>query len=59
MNDEILVKISICILIIVILNFIYILYDFYNDYQCSVTTEPNYWIEHNCIKYCRGCKNDK
>jgi len=48
--------IIICIFILIT---IYIGINFYNDYQCSTTTDPNYWVEHNCIKYCKECKNEK
>lgn len=27
------------------------LYDFYWDYQCSITTDPKYFIKHNCLHY--------
>lgn len=36
-----------------------VLIDFYNDYQCSTTTDWEYWESHNCIRYCKECKNEK
>lgn len=33
-----------------------VLIDFYNDYQCSTTTDLEYWESHNCIRYCKECK---
>lgn len=33
-----------------------VLIDFYNDYQCSTTTDLEYWESHNCIRYCKECE---
>lgn len=33
--------------------------DFYDDYKCSTTTDWEYWESHNCIRYCKECKNEK
>lgn len=27
--------------------------DFYNDYQCSITTDVKWFIENDCVKYVR------
>ena len=30
---------------------IYEIFDFYNDYQCSTTTDINWFMENNCMRY--------
>ena len=46
------------ILCIFILIMIVVGIDFYNDYQCSTTTDWEYWKSHNCIRYCKECKDE-
>lgn len=48
--------IIICIFILIM---IVVGINFYNDYQCSTTTDPQYWESHNCIKYCKECRDEK
>ena len=62
MNED---KIMIAILTILfsivwIMIFVFIagLIDFYNDYKCSTTTDIKWYNEHNCIRYCKECRND-
>lgn len=31
--------------------FIYVMIDFKNDYDCSTTTDVEWYIEHNCMRY--------
>ena len=31
--------------------FIYVMIDFKNDYDCSTTYDPEWYIEHNCMRY--------
>lgn len=41
-----------CLLALSILGLIiYTIIDFRNDYICSTTTDMNYFVEHNCIRY--------
>jgi len=61
MNDrryESVLIILICSLCLFILGFIALMIDFYNDYQCSTTNDIKYWKTHNCIKYCKECKDE-
>ena len=30
---------------------IFVIVDFKNDYDCSTTNDPNWYIEHNCQRY--------
>ena len=30
---------------------IYEIFDFYNDYQCSTTTDIKWFIENDCMRY--------
>lgn len=57
-NDDILFFI-ICSALFILTFIIFLIgTNFYNDYKCSTTTDPNYWVEHNCIRYCKECKSD-
>lgn len=48
-------KIAIILIIIAILmmlaGIIYGLIDFYNDYQCSTTTDIKWFIDNDCMRY--------
>ena len=50
MEDKILILLS---MIIVIFAFIllWILIDFYNDYQCSTTQDIKWYVDNNFIRY--------
>lgn len=37
---------------------IYVLIDFKNDYKCSTTSDSNWYIEHNCMRYERKNNNE-
>ena len=52
LNKTAIVLILISILMILI-GISYSLYDFYNDYKCSTTTDINWFIENNCMRYMR------
>ena len=57
-NDNILFFI-ICSALFLLILFIGLYWiDFYNDYKCSTTTDPSYWLKHNCVRYCKECKSD-
>lgn len=36
--------------------FIYELGDMIKDHQCTTTTDIKWYIDNNCIKYCKECK---
>ena len=40
---------ALCLLVLII--FMIVVVDFYNDYKCSTTTDPEYFKENNCIRY--------
>ena len=48
-----------CILIAIFGVIVWVLVDFKNDYDCSTTTDIEWYEEHNCIRYCKECKNEK
>lgn len=52
------IKVLMCVLCIIMLIFGAVMIDFFNDYQCSTTTDIKYWKTHNCIKYCKECKDE-
>lgn len=38
-------------ILLILFGFIFGLIDFYNDYQCSTTTDPTWFAEHDCMRY--------
>lgn len=57
MNEERLIFILATLgLFIILMGIIITLIDFRNDYECSVNKDPEYWKEHNCIRYCKECE---
>ncbi len=57
-NEKTVFVITLLGTLLIILGIIFSIVDFYNDYQCSTTTDWEYWESHNCIKYCKECKNE-
>lgn len=49
--EKIMLGLILTILAILIGLFIYVMIDFKNDYDCSTTTDVDWYIEHNCMKY--------
>ena len=44
----------VCIVIgilLILIGFIFGIIDFHKDYQCSTTTDPKWFIEHDCMRY--------
>ena len=59
MNEERLVFILATLgLFMILIGIILTLIDFRNDYECSVTTDYKYWESHNCIRYCKECRDE-
>ena len=48
----------VCIVLMFIIFIVAVTIDFYNDYKCSTTNSMEYWESHNCIKYCKECRDD-
>ena len=51
--EKIILSISAILFIVFIILLIIIFIDFRNDYKCSTTNDPDYFIKHNCIRYFR------
>lgn len=49
--DNILVIIACSVVAIFFIIMIFVIVDFKNDYDCSTTNNPNWYIEHNCQRY--------
>ena len=49
--DNILVIIACSVVAIFFIIMIFVIVDFKNDYDCSTTYDPNWYIEHNCQRY--------
>lgn len=49
--ENILLGILLVIIGIIFIVGVYIMIDFKNDYDCSTTTDINWYIEHNCMRY--------
>ena len=47
----IVVVLTIAIVYGLIMSILYEIVDFYNDYQCSTTTDIKWFIENNCMRY--------
>lgn len=58
MNERLVFILVILGFFMIIIGIIFSLIDFYNDYECSVTTDYKYWKSHNCIRYCKECKDE-
>ena len=56
--DNILVIITCTIASIILIAFIFMIIDFKNDYDCSTTTDPEWYVEHNCMRYERWGYNE-
>ena len=60
MNDileSLLVSVCWVIAIIVVSVFVLVVFellDFRNDYYCSTTTDTEWYVKHNCMRYERG-----
>ena len=57
-NEKVIFVTTVLGVFLIMLGILFVLTDFYNDYKCSTTTDPSYWLKHNCIKYCKECKSD-
>ena len=61
MDDEkfwkTIIIVLICILGGLIFAAIACMIDFKNDYKCSINRDPEYWKEHNCVRYCKECED--
>lgn len=53
MNRNILIMIILGVAL-VMLGIVYALYDFYNDFRCSVTDDMEWYIKNDCMKYYKG-----
>jgi len=49
--EIILVSIFAVFFLALITAFIFIMIDFKNDYDCATTTDPEWYVEHNCMRY--------
>ena len=54
--EEFFLTILLYIILVLMLIGVIALLNFYDDYKCSITTDPQYWKDHNCIRYCKECK---
>lgn len=50
-NENTIIIIFIFILMIFTILFAVEMYDFYKDYQCSTTTDLNWFVNNHCEKY--------
>ena len=50
-NEKVIFVIAALGAFLIILEILFTLIDLKNDYDCSTTTDINYYNEHNCIKY--------
>lgn len=50
-NEKVIFVFTILGIFLIILGILFALIDLKNDYDCSTTTDINYYNEHNCIKY--------
>ena len=41
----------ILVIIAFVIFIIWIIIDFKNDYDCSTTTDVDWYVEHNCMRY--------
>lgn len=58
MNERLVFILAAIGFFMIIVGIIFSLIDFYNDYECSTTTDYKYWKSHNCIRYCKECKDE-
>ena len=58
MNERLVFILAAIGFFMIIIGIIFSLIDFHNDYECSVTTDYKYWKSHNCIRYCKECKDE-
>ena len=49
--EKIMIGLILTILAILMCLFIYVMIDFKNDYDCSTTTDIDWYIKHNCMRY--------
>lgn len=49
--EKIMLGLILTILAILIALFIYVMIDFKNDYDCSTTTDVDWYIKHDCMRY--------
>lgn len=57
--DNILVIIACSIATLFFIAMIFVIIDFKNDYDCSTTTDINWYMEHNCTRYERWDSNER
>lgn len=57
-NEKTVFVITLLGTLLIILGIIFSIVDFYNDYECSVATDYKYWKSHNCMRYCKECKDE-
>lgn len=55
-NEKVIFVITVLGVFLIMLGILFVLTNLYNDYKCSTTTDPSYWIEYNCIRYCKECR---
>lgn len=48
---EIMTVIGITFFTIFLIALILIIIDFKNDYDCATTYDPEWYVEHNCMRY--------
>lgn len=48
---EIMSVVAIVLFTIFVIALIFIIIDFKNDYDCATTYDPEWYVEHNCMRY--------
>ena len=49
--EKVILVLTLIMIAVLFILFIYVMIDFKNDYDCSTTTDIKWYIEHNCMRY--------